>query len=268
MVYNVNADTTLYSFHKQMRSDMEFPQDQLILFKALDENGGVVARYGLFDLGFGTADKVTVSDAVAKGIASFVYFYDVLNKKSVIVTYEGEVEGAKPVTVPMLVETKGPIPAEFEVYNVVRGDYPKEGERYDAYLVSGSKSDSFGTDPWIQTLKEFLMQRYQNGDKLLGVCFGHQLLALMLGGLTERSDKGWGLGLHRYQVTETKSWMTPEVSDLKMLAIHQDQQRTHLGGKFTGSGSNLVLPGSGFRQNGIVGHCALLAETILNCPQG
>jgi hypothetical protein len=125
-VYNVNADTTLYSFHKQMRSDMEFPQDQLILFKALDENGGVVARYGLFDLGFGTADKVTVSDAVAKGIASFVYFYDVLNKKSVIVTYEGEVVGAKPVTVPMLVETKGPIPAEFENGYVAFEDLPED----------------------------------------------------------------------------------------------------------------------------------------------
>jgi len=125
-VYKLNADTTLYSFHKQMRSDMEFPQDQLILFKALDEKGGVMARYGLFDLGFGTADKVSVGEAVAKGIASFVYFYDILNKKSVIVTYEGEVEGAKPVAVPMLVETKGPIPAEFENGYVAFEDLPDD----------------------------------------------------------------------------------------------------------------------------------------------
>lgn len=118
---------------------------------------------------------------------------------------------------------KQPIPAEFEVFNVVHGDYPDETEHFDAYLVTGSKSDSFGPDPWIQTLKQYLMKRYQNGDKLLGVCFGHQLLAILLGGTTERSDKGWGVGIHHYQMTETKSWMTPQVSDLKMIAVHQDQ---------------------------------------------
>lgn len=72
-----------------MRADMEFPQDQLIMFKALDAGGGVVARYGLFDLGSGTVDNVTVAQTVKSGVASFLYFYDVPNRKSVIVTFEG-----------------------------------------------------------------------------------------------------------------------------------------------------------------------------------
>ena len=42
-VYTMSGDTTLYTFHKQMRADMEFPQDQLIMFKALDADGAVVA---------------------------------------------------------------------------------------------------------------------------------------------------------------------------------------------------------------------------------
>ena len=53
-IYHVNGATTLYTLHKQMRADMEFPQDQLIMFKGLDIEGGVVGRYGLFDLGSGT----------------------------------------------------------------------------------------------------------------------------------------------------------------------------------------------------------------------
>ena len=57
-----------------------------------------------------------------------------------------------------------PLAAQFEVFNVVQGDYPAAGERYDAYLVTGSKADSFGSDPWIQTLKTFLLERYENGD--------------------------------------------------------------------------------------------------------
>lgn len=71
--------------------------------------------------------------------------------------------------------SKQPIPAEFVVYNVVNGEYPSDDEVFDAYLVTGSKADSFGTDPWIQTLKTYLLERYERGDKLLGICFGHQL---------------------------------------------------------------------------------------------
>ena len=49
-VYELKSSTTLYSFHKQMRADMDFPQDQLVLFKAFDAEGDVSARYGIFDL--------------------------------------------------------------------------------------------------------------------------------------------------------------------------------------------------------------------------
>ena len=87
-----------------------------------------------------------------------------------------------------------PIAAHFEVFNVMQGDYPADDEMFDAYLVTGSKADSFGSDPWIQTLKDYLLIRFERGDKLLGVCFGHQLLALLLGGKSERASQGWGVG--------------------------------------------------------------------------
>lgn len=127
-VYNVNSSNSLYSFHKQMRSDMDFPQDQLILFKGLDEEGNVVARYGLFDLGNGAVDTVTVEDTIKAGIHSFVYFYDVTNKKSVNVTFEGEVPGII-VSVPVLSESKGPDPIEFENGYVAFEDLPDDKRR-------------------------------------------------------------------------------------------------------------------------------------------
>jgi GMP synthase-like glutamine amidotransferase len=89
--------------------------------------------------------------------------------------------------------------------------------------VTGSKADSFGTDPWIQTLKAYLLKLYERGEKLLGVCFGHQLLALTLGGKAERADKGWGVGIHRYSLAAHAPWMDPEVSELTLLISHQDQ---------------------------------------------
>ena len=108
-VYEVKSTMTLYEFHKVMRDDMSFPNDQLIQFKGLDQSGSLVARYGMFDLGSGAADEVTVLDTVEKGIASFTYFYNVTDRKSVILTYEGEVEEVPGRSYPCLVETKGGI---------------------------------------------------------------------------------------------------------------------------------------------------------------
>ena len=116
-----------------------------------------------------------------------------------------------------------PIAAEFKVYNVMEGHYPPDSERYDAYLVTGSKADSFGSDAWIQTLKTYLLERYNRGDKLLGVCFGHQLLALLLGGKAERAVQGWGVGIHQYRMANKPTWMSPDLEDLTLLISHQDQ---------------------------------------------
>lgn len=123
-VYNVNGANSLYTFHKQLRADLEFPMDQPILFKALDEAGNVVARWALVDLGAGTVDTVKISDTIKQGVASFVYFYDIASKKSVIITLEGEVN--EPVAGPTLIESKGPIPLEFENGYVAFEDLPEE----------------------------------------------------------------------------------------------------------------------------------------------
>ena len=137
-IYHVNGATTLYTLHKQMRSDMEFPQDQLIMFKALDVEGGVVGRYGLFDLGSGTVDQVSLEKAVKAGATDFVYFYDVTNRKSVNITVEGEAEGASAnPDSPYIAQSKGPNPIEFENGYVAYEDLPDE----QRHLPGEEKSD-------------------------------------------------------------------------------------------------------------------------------
>ena len=125
-IYHLSGENSLYTFHKQMRSDMEFPQDQLILFKAFDASGAVVARYGLFDLGNGAVDEVTIASVVKKGIKSFVYFYDVTNKKSVNISFEGPVEEASEKGCPVLADIKGPNPIEFENGYIAFEDLPDD----------------------------------------------------------------------------------------------------------------------------------------------
>ena len=129
-VYEVKGSASLYSFHKQMRADMDFPQDQVVLFKAFDKDGEVAARYSVFqDFGFGTIDNVTAEQCHKRGEDKFIYFYDTTNVKSVIVTFEGEADERRNVIYPLLVETKGPNPIEFENGYVAFEDLPDDKKK-------------------------------------------------------------------------------------------------------------------------------------------
>lgn len=134
-VYELAPGNTLYSFHKQMLSDMEFPQDQVVLFKAFDKDGTLVARYATFDLGDGSIEHITAAHIAEAGITQFVYFYDTTNKKSVIITLEGE--GVSSALKPVLLESKGPIPEEFLNGYVAFEDLPPEKRR----VPSGDDED-------------------------------------------------------------------------------------------------------------------------------
>ena len=106
---------------------MDFPQDQVVLFKAFDADGNVAARYSVFtDFGFGTIDNVTSGECHGRGEDKFIYFYDTTNVKSVIVTFEGEGESRMNAIYPLLVESKGPNPIEFENGYVAFEDLPAE----------------------------------------------------------------------------------------------------------------------------------------------
>ena len=96
------------------------------VYKGLDIEEKVVGRWGLFDLGFGTADAIPLEKAVKAGTDHFVYFYDVTNKKSVNIIVEGEIPGAAVhPDYPQLAEVKGPNPIEFENGYVAFEDLPE-----------------------------------------------------------------------------------------------------------------------------------------------
>jgi len=136
-VYLVNASNSLYTLHKQLRADLEFPQDQQILFKAFDEAGNVAGRFALMPLpGNKAVDEVSLADTVKAGIVKFQYFYDVVSKKSVIVTFEGE-ESGREVQLPEIIESKGPLPIEFEHGYVAFEDLPDNRRRLPGEKPSG-----------------------------------------------------------------------------------------------------------------------------------
>ena len=125
-IYEVRSTTSLYSFHKQMRADMDFPQDQTVLFKAVAPDSSVLARYSQIDLGYGTIDSVTLGACHSQEQDSFGYFYDTTNKKSVLLDFLEEGVLTPGASYPRLVESKGPNPIEFENGYVAFEDLPAD----------------------------------------------------------------------------------------------------------------------------------------------
>jgi GMP synthase-like glutamine amidotransferase len=78
-------------------------------------------------------------------------------------------------------------------------------------------------DPWIEPLKQFI-QEASGHAPMVGICFGHQVMAEAYGGRVTKSPKGWGAGLHSYEIKRRADWMNSDRGPtLSIPASHQDQ---------------------------------------------
>ncbi|MCB1675117.1 MAG: GMP synthase [Halioglobus sp.] len=111
----------------------------------------------------------------------------------------------------------------FAVYDVERGAYPKDIDEVDAYLITGSKSSAYDDQPWIARLMHFVRDLHRQRKKLVGICFGHQLVAQALGGSVVKSPRGWGVGLHTHRFIRRPRWHDQGDPDFKVLVSHRDQ---------------------------------------------
>jgi GMP synthase-like glutamine amidotransferase len=108
---------------------------------------------------------------------------------------------------------------EIETFDVQKGELPQPAA-HGAYLLTGSPAGVYDPLPWIAPLMDFI--RSADGAKMIGVCFGHQVMAQALGGEVIKSPKGWGAGLHRYTVVHSEPWIASN-GTIAIPASHQDQ---------------------------------------------
>ncbi|MGI3900985.1 MAG: glutamine amidotransferase-related protein [Janthinobacterium lividum] len=110
---------------------------------------------------------------------------------------------------------------EYRTYAVHVGELPAGPDVHQAYVITGSSAGVYDDLPWIEPLKAFI-RAVQGRARMVGLCFGHQVMAEALGGRVEKSHKGWGLGLHRYAVNPSEPWMD-ETRSIAVAASHRDQ---------------------------------------------
>ncbi|MAE21279.1 MAG: hypothetical protein CMK92_02505 [Pseudomonas sp.] len=109
-----------------------------------------------------------------------------------------------------------------QFYDIHNGELPEPGS-CDAYLVTGSKTGVYDEDPWLAPLAQWIEQAYARGERLLGICFGHQMLAHSLGGHAANSPKGWGVGHHTTVVQQRPLWLNDDTEAFQLIYSHRDQ---------------------------------------------
>ncbi|MEM7061077.1 MAG: hypothetical protein AAF557_26150 [Pseudomonadota bacterium] len=108
-------------------------------------------------------------------------------------------------------------------YAVLDQQLPDAPDVCDAWLITGSKFGVYDDEPWIEPLKDFLRAARAVRIPMIGICFGHQIMAEAFGGRAEKFSDGWACGVHDYDVVQQPGWMGPDLPAFSMHAMHQDQ---------------------------------------------
>lgn len=111
--------------------------------------------------------------------------------------------------------------ATVDVVSIPNGDTLPDPRKVEAILITGAAAGVYDELDWMAPLEDFVRKAYVNQTPMVGVCFGHQLIAQALGGSVRKSEKGWGIGRHVYQVLPENGVIDGET--IAVPCSHQDQ---------------------------------------------
>ncbi|KAK6082651.1 GMP synthase [Seiridium cupressi] len=113
-----------------------------------------------------------------------------------------------------------------DVVNQYETAYP-DPESLDAVLISGSKHNSFESDEWILRLVQYTRRLLEAGRvRIIGVCFGHQIVARAMGTEVGRSVRGWELSVTEMQLTDQGKKIFGK-DTLRIQQMHRDAVSAH-----------------------------------------
>ncbi len=104
----------------------------------------------------------------------------------------------------------------FSAYFVVDGQFPESPTDADGWLITGSRFGVYEEHDWIRKLEDFIRAVHAARVPMVGICFGHQVMAKALGGTVEKFKGGWAAGASKY-------WRKDLGREQTVLAWHQDQ---------------------------------------------
>ena len=103
----------------------------------------------------------------------------------------------------------------FTTWDVEAGEFPNGPHDADGWLITGSRHGAYEPHPFIAPLEELIRAIFDAELPLVGICFGHQIIAQAMGGTVEKFAGGWAIGGRNYAFEN--------IGNVRLNAFHQDQ---------------------------------------------
>ena len=112
---------------------------------------------------------------------------------------------------------------DYRHWAVLDGEFPDSTADADAWLITGSRFGAYEDHDWIPPLEDFIREIFSADQPLVGICFGHQIIAQAMGGKVEKFAEGWSVGRVEYKLDKSVFGNAPDSDQTPLLAFHQDQ---------------------------------------------
>lgn len=107
-------------------------------------------------------------------------------------------------------------------YTVKDGDFPNDISVFDGIMITGSPASVNDKAAWVERLLELIKDAYAKGIPMFGACYGHQAIALALGGTVTFNPQGWVFGLAQSSIVARPDWMRDLPAQFAQYAAHNE----------------------------------------------
>lgn len=114
LVVEIKAAQTLYTLHEHLQNDLGYAPDQMVVFRTLNEKGKVKKQYGLFDMGDGSIDTLTLAELKRRNELNMQYVFDLRNNRFLTIEFLDDGEASPRKAYPLTADEKGLPPDQFD----------------------------------------------------------------------------------------------------------------------------------------------------------
>ncbi len=136
--YEIRSETKLYKLHEYLRFDLGFAPDQMVVFEALDKDGVLCSEYGLFDMGDGSMDAVSLGNTLERDEIVLNYVFDLAQGRYLQLHYLSQEDETPWASYPRTVLEKGLAPSQFVAENEDFGDFPETESVFESEAAASA----------------------------------------------------------------------------------------------------------------------------------